>query len=207
MKVAAYQAPLLASGSRAAIGLVAAQRAACEAENVEVLLCPEAVLGGLADDAADPSGLAIGVANGELASVLAPLASDRLTTIIGFTEAGADGRLYNSAAVFAQGSVIGVYRKRRPAIRSSVYSSGDESPVFEIAGLRFGLMICNDTNHPEFAADLARRGAARSRSALRSQQQRPAAGARGRGRRHPCSRCRQCPAKRPAGDPRRRRRR
>lgn len=44
---------------------------------MEILCCPEAVLGGLADYAADPAGIAIGVEGGELDTVLAPLASAR----------------------------------------------------------------------------------------------------------------------------------
>ena len=41
MKVAAYQAPLLKSGSMEAVGLIKTQ--------IEILCCPEAILGGLAD--------------------------------------------------------------------------------------------------------------------------------------------------------------
>jgi predicted amidohydrolase len=66
---------------------------------------------------------------------------------------------YNSAAVFHDGKVIGIYRKRHPAIRRSVYSAGDESPIFTVGSLSFGIMICNDSNFPELAADMAARRA------------------------------------------------
>lgn len=59
MKVAAYQAPLLPGGSSEAIGLIREQVERCEAEGVEILCCPEAVLGGLADYAARPADIAI----------------------------------------------------------------------------------------------------------------------------------------------------
>ena len=49
MKVAAYQAPLLPAGSMAALGLIRKRLDWCESEGVEILCCPEAVLGGLAD--------------------------------------------------------------------------------------------------------------------------------------------------------------
>ena len=49
VKVAAYQAPLLAAGSMGALDLIRARVRACEAEEVEILCCPEAILGGLAD--------------------------------------------------------------------------------------------------------------------------------------------------------------
>ena len=159
MKLAAWQAPLLPRGSMAAIGLARERVAWCEAEGIHILLCPEALLGGLADDAEHPAEAAISIENGELETLLAPLASDAVTTIIGFTEITAAGKLHNSAAVLHRGALLGVYRKRHPAIRRSVYSPGDEEPLFTIGDLTFGIMICNDTNHPELARTLVARGA------------------------------------------------
>ena len=130
----------------------------CEAEGVEILCCPEAVLGGLADDAASPTDFALDVESGQLGAVLAPLASDTVTTILGFTEI-AGGALYNSAAVFHQGAVGGVYRKLYPAIRKSIYRAGDRTPVFRVGGLTFGILLCNDSNHPEPASLMAAQGA------------------------------------------------
>jgi predicted amidohydrolase len=91
---------------------------------VEILCCPEGVLGGLADDATRPTDIAIAVEGGQLEAVLAPLASPTVTTILGFTETERQGRLYNSAAVFHRGSVVGIYRKPYPAIHKSVYEAG-----------------------------------------------------------------------------------
>ncbi len=106
-----------------AIELIREQVARCNAEGVGILCCPEGILGGLADNVAGPVDFAIGVDTGELAKVLSPLASDSVTTIIGFTELGMHGRLFNSAAVFHRGAVIGVYRKLFPAIRESIYTA------------------------------------------------------------------------------------
>jgi predicted amidohydrolase len=82
-----------------------------------------------------------------------------VTAIVGFTETSGAGTLYNAAAVLHDGRVIGVYRKRHPAIRRSVYRAGDQSPVFTVGALSFGIMICNDSNYPELAADMVARGA------------------------------------------------
>ena len=131
----------------------------CEAEGVEILCCPEAVLGGLADDAARPADMAIDVESGQLEAVLAPLASSTVTTIVGFTEITATGHLYNSAAVFHRGAVVGLYRKLHPAIRKSVYRAGDRIPVFAVGDLTFGIVICNDSNYPEPARIIASQGA------------------------------------------------
>lgn len=157
VRVAAYQAPLLAAGSRASLPLIRAKVAWCESEGVAILCCPEAIVGGLADHAADPAPFAIG--RRRLDVLLSPLASDSVTTIVGFTELAPDGRLYNAAAVYHQGMVIGVYRKLHPALRRSIYAAGDTTPVFDVPGLTFGIVICNDSNHAEPARRMAAKGA------------------------------------------------
>lgn len=131
----------------------------CEAEGVEILCCPEAILGGLADNAACPTEIAIDVESGQLSAALAPLASDTVTTILGFTEISGTGQLYNSAAVFHKGAVLGLYRKLYPAIRKSIYQAGDRIPVFKVGGLTFGIVICNDSNYFEPARIMASQGA------------------------------------------------
>ena len=160
MKVAAYQTPLLRCGSMEAIELIRQQVSWCESEGVAILCCPEAILGGLADYSSSPADFAIDVERGQLATVLAPLASSTVTTILGFTEIAGGNRLYNSAAIFKNGAVVGLYRKLYPAIRKSVYEPGDRTPVFTIGGLTFGIIICNDSNFCEPARIMAAKGAA-----------------------------------------------
>ncbi|HEU0302401.1 MAG TPA: carbon-nitrogen hydrolase family protein [Longimicrobium sp.] len=158
MKVAAWQAPLPAGGVGETLELVRARVRQCEAQGIAILCCPEAVLGGLADYAEEPDRLAIPASR--LDHVLAPLASQTVATLVGFTERAADGGLYNAAAVFHRGAVAGVYRKLHPAINRSVYRPGREIPVFAVDGLTFGIVICNDSNFVEPARLMAAQGAA-----------------------------------------------
>ena len=157
MRVAAYQAPLLGPGSLDALALIRRRVEQCYADDVAILCCPEAIVGGLADYTDDPMRLA--VPTGRIGSVLAPVASETVTTIVGFTELADDGRLYNSAAILHRGSVAGVYRKRHPAIRRSVYAAGADTPVFLVNGLTFGILICYDSTFAEPAAQMAAEGA------------------------------------------------
>jgi 5-aminopentanamidase len=142
------------------VGLIRKRIDWCESEGVEILCCPEAILGRLADHAPRPTEIALNVKNGHLSAALAPLASDTVTTILGFTEITGAGRLYNSAAVFHRGSVIGLYRKLYPAINKSIYEAGDQIPVFQVGDLTFGIVICNDSNYLEPARIMASQGAA-----------------------------------------------
>jgi predicted amidohydrolase len=156
MKIAAWQAPLSSIGADA-LALLRRRLDQCEAEGVGILCCPEALIGGLADWADDPSSAAI--PSSGILRVLCPVADARLTVIVGFTELSSDGGFYNSAAVVSHGALAGVYRKRHPAIRRSVYRPGTESPVFHADGMCFGILICYDSTFPHLGADLASRGA------------------------------------------------
>jgi len=159
MKVAAYQAPLLAAGSLEAIDFIEERVAWCESEGVSLLCCPEAILGGLADYAKFPDRFAMRTDDGKLAKVLAPLASDSVTSIVGFTELGDDDQIYNTAVVFQRGRVAGLYRKLHPAIRRSVYSAGSATPVFQVGELTFGIVICSDSTFSAPARAMAAQGA------------------------------------------------
>ncbi len=98
-----------------AIARIREQAERCEAEGIRLPCCPEAVLGGLADYAHRPAGTALDAEAGELDDVLAPLATVGVASIIGFTETDRQGRLFNAAAVYDEGRVLGVYRKHHPA--------------------------------------------------------------------------------------------
>lgn len=159
MKVAAYQAPLATCTDAQIISLIRQQVDQCEALGVEFLCCPEAVLGGLADQVDQPERIAIDTSTGDLSRLLAPLASNRVTTVIGFTELGSDGNLYNAAAVFARGRVQGIYRKVHTAINRSVYRAGVDAPVFMVGKVALGVLICRDSLFEEPAGPMASQGA------------------------------------------------
>jgi predicted amidohydrolase len=161
MKVAAFQAPYLPFGSLDGIDMIKEQLAVCEAQSVEVLCCPEAIIGGLAieSDGQSPAEVAIGVDDGELVEVLGPLMDTPVTVIIGFTERDDAGDLFSSAAVIADGRLASVYRKVFPGYRTAI-KAGTQLPVFALDSARFGIMICNDIWYVEPARILAAAGAA-----------------------------------------------
>jgi predicted amidohydrolase len=131
----------------------------CERAGVTLLCCPEGTLGGLADYSDAPETIALRIDGDSLAQRLGPLMSESVTVIVGFTEHDHMGRYYNSAAVYSQGRVQGIYRKQHPAIRRSLYSAGVDAPVFPIPGSIAGVLICRDSLDTSLAAELVQQGA------------------------------------------------
>ena len=70
----------------------------------------------------------------------------------GFCELGADGRLYNSAALVDSSGVRAVYRKAHLwDTEKQVFTPGDAPPpVVDLPMGRIGLMICYDLEFPEW---------------------------------------------------------
>jgi predicted amidohydrolase len=96
-------------------------------------------------------------------------ATDRLTrasaganchVVVGLAERSGD-RLYNSAVLIGPRGVIGVYRKVHLFYEEKLYfSPGDRGfPLFDIRGVKVGLLVCFDHFFPEAARTLALQGA------------------------------------------------
>jgi predicted amidohydrolase len=159
VKVAVYQAPLAACFDGSGLILIRQQIDRCEALGVELLCCPEAVLGGLAEYVDAPARIALRVDTGALARALMPLASATVATVLGFTELDHQGRLFNAAALLAHGRIIGVYRKHHPAINRSVYQAGNAAPTFTVRDITCGIVICRDSTFVEPAQTMIDQGA------------------------------------------------
>ncbi|MDD4644733.1 MAG: hypothetical protein PHY99_01945, partial [Bacteroidales bacterium] len=78
----------------------------------------------------------------------------------GFIELDHD-RVYNSSMMVFKNSVIGVYRKIHLFNREKFWFSEGNKPlkVYEVNGMKIGMMICFDWMFPETARTLALRGA------------------------------------------------
>jgi predicted amidohydrolase len=94
----------------------------------------------------------------ERKNYLAMLSSRMNAVLVGgtLTEKTADG-YYNTCYVFDSGKEIGYYRKIHPTIREQAAGvlHGSEFKVFEIRGLRVGVLICADVLNARSFAEMA----------------------------------------------------
>ncbi|OAN57050.1 carbon-nitrogen hydrolase family protein [Sphingomonas sp. TDK1] len=156
MRIAAVQCPPLFDDAERAIATIVDRLRWAAAEGVGLVLFPEAWLLGHSYDAAVIRARAL-EAPRALALLRAQVRDLRPTLVIGAFES-VGRRLFNHALVIERGQIIGRYAKAHPNEPS--ITPGTAFPVFSTAGMRYGINICNDANHPDAAARLAEQGAA-----------------------------------------------
>jgi predicted amidohydrolase len=151
----------------AAAGDIVANLRTIEAATVEAasagavcLVAPELALTGYGADeairaAAEPAD------GGQVARLQAIAAETGIAIVAGFAEA-ADGVVYNSAVAVTPEGQRHIYRKMHlyGDYERSLFSPGDTAPpIFQIGGLKAGLLICYDVEFPEMVRHLALAGA------------------------------------------------
>jgi predicted amidohydrolase len=153
-------------GLRRSLDQVLGQIERARAGAVDLLVLPEACLGGylvdLSDadstlEADDPGPPELSVTGPEFAELAA--AAGDLVVCLGFCEI-AEGRRFNSAVCFSGAGVHGVYRKvHQPLAEDSYYTAGSGFAAFDTPVGRIGMLICYDKAFPEAARALALDGA------------------------------------------------
>ena len=121
----------------------------------ELVCFPELNLTGYSNQA-DMNAHAI-FARGPEIDQLIDLAADlNVVLLVGFAEKDAGGRLYASHMAITPQGRTGVYRKVHLAPpEAALFTPGTALPVFEWAGMRFGIQLCYDAHFPELATCMA----------------------------------------------------
>ncbi|MFG1926066.1 nitrilase-related carbon-nitrogen hydrolase [Cryptosporangium sp. NPDC048952] len=155
--VCAQVAPAIGDREYNAAMSVAAISAASDAD---VIVLPELVTSGYVFASADEARSLAVPADDPLFSAWGRAAGDAVV-VGGFCEAGADGRVHNSAAVVDRSGVLAVYRKTHLwDAESRVFSPGTAAPpVVPTRVGRIGVLICYDMEFPEMTRGLAVAGA------------------------------------------------
>ena len=158
IRIAAAQTPEFREDIAAALNYASDVAACAESEGAALLCFPEGFLQGYLTDEKLARQNALNLASPAFGAVLNRLPKTGPMVILGLIEVD-DGRLFNTAIVVDRGTLIGRYRKAHLLGGEQIFNAGNESPIFETAGLSFGINICYDTNFPEAARKVADRGA------------------------------------------------
>jgi predicted amidohydrolase len=161
MRIALCQLPV-SSDPAVNLGRVRDALAAASAGGADLAVFPEATLVRFGSDlraAAEPL-------DGTFCSAVAKAcAATGVAAVVGTFEPAADGRVYNTAAVFDRtGTLAGAYRKLHlfdafAQRESDLVAPGGTVEVVHLAGVPVGVQICYDIRFPELTRALAVRGA------------------------------------------------
>lgn len=162
MKVACVQSDVVFGDPSANAAVACGHLDRLSADEVEIAVFPEAFLTGYCVEAFEQAkAIAIPREHLSLESVQAMADQTGILTIIGFAEAGSDGLLYNTAAIFDPGKPAQFYRKvHLPELGlDNFVTTGNELQVFETSKGKIGVIICFDLRIPEATRTLALKGA------------------------------------------------
>jgi predicted amidohydrolase len=158
VRIAAAQTAEFREDIQAALDCVADIAERAEAEGASLLCFPEGFLQGYLTDETAARRNALDLASPAFGIVLNRLPKTGPMIVMGLIEVE-EGRLFNTAIVVDRSTLIGRYRKAHLLGSEQIFDAGSDSHIFAIAGLRFGINICYDTNFPEAARKVADLGA------------------------------------------------
>jgi predicted amidohydrolase len=153
--------PVLGDVEASTAATVDAIRAAADV-GADVVVLPECASAGWAfADEDEARATAQGLDGETIRAWHAEARSHDLWVCGGFSELGADGRIYNSAALVSPGGVASVYRKVHLwNAEHDAFTPGDGGfPVVDTPFGRVGMLICYDAWFPESFRSLALQGA------------------------------------------------
>jgi predicted amidohydrolase len=143
------------------LGRIGQLIAGARAAGAELLVLPDAALGGYLADLRHPDPAALPPAlkpDDPMLEQVAALARE-MVVCVGYCEADGDRR-YNAAVCLTGDGVLGRHRKvHLPAAESTAYAPGDTFAAFDTPVGRVGMLIDYDKTFPESARTLALEGA------------------------------------------------
>lgn len=158
VRIAAAQTIEYLADIEAALTCVTHLASAAKTQGAALLCFPECFLQGYLTEERAARQNAVDLASAEFAAVLERLPADGPMMVVGIIESDR-GRLFNTAIVVDRGALVGRYRKRHLLRGEQFFDAGNESRIFAVDGLHFGINICYDTNFPDAARTIADGGA------------------------------------------------
>ncbi len=162
MRIACFQGPEKPDTPKGNLALLARIANAAGDKGADLLIVPELFLTGYAIGAAEIARLTEPLDGPSLAEVARIARTASLAIILGFPEQ-ADGQVFNSAVVINRdGHVVACYRKTHlfGDVDRDQFAEGTDNPVvFDIGGVKVGMLICYDVEFPENVRQLALLGA------------------------------------------------
>lgn len=156
MKVAVFQGPVVFGDADANLATTEAALAEAEERGAEILAMPETFLHGFFSPERFRADYAVDLTGTFFRAVLKRFERYACTLLLGLNERRGES-VFNTVVVIERGKLTGTYSKTYAYLKYE--TRGDEFPVFERRGIKYGIAICADTSYIEPARILAMKGA------------------------------------------------
>lgn len=159
VRIGACQTPEIIGDPSAALDVILRYAKEAEDKYVDLLLFPECFLTGYILSKSFVAEYSYDFESEQFAAILKQLENINPVLVFGVNEKKS-GQYFNSAVVISRGIILGVYRKTHLIDPNELfYTPGNEYPIFEIKGLKYGINICYDAQFANAAKAVADQGA------------------------------------------------
>lgn len=159
VRIGACQPPEIIGNSIKALGHIIKFAEEAENKSVDILLFPECFLTGYILDKTFVENNSYNFESFQFAEILKRLKHIKPTLVFGANERK-ENEYFNSVVVVNNGELIGVYRKTHLVDPNEMlFKAGENYPIFEVKGLKFGINICYDSQFADAAKAVANQGA------------------------------------------------
>lgn len=150
--------PYIQNNIEEALGLVIKYASIAERKGASIVCFPESFLQGYEVSDKTPE-VGLSLSSSVFNSLLKKLEEISVTLVIGLIETD-EGSTFNTAVVVEKGVLKGKYRKNKLIGKENdVFKAGNDFPVFELEGIKYGINICYDLNFSECAKAISEQGA------------------------------------------------
>jgi predicted amidohydrolase len=156
MKIAVFQGPVVFGDAEANLAATDAALAEAESQGAEILAMPETFLHGFYSPQKFRPEFAVDLQGLFFRSVLQRFQKSECTLLLGLNERRGE-KVLNTVVIISKGKLVGTYSKSYAYL--SYETRGDQFPVFEQRGIKYGIAICADTSYVEPSRILAMKGA------------------------------------------------
>lgn len=85
--------------------------------------------------------------------------AENILILAGLAEKGKNGRMHAAHVAISPDGSLGTYRKLHIApTEKDMYTAGQEVPVFDYQGIKYGIQLCYDAHFPELSTCMAAQG-------------------------------------------------
>ena len=158
LNIASYQGKALYDDVEHNLQIIKQVISKAEKSGIDIVCFPECFIQGYILDKVQAQNVSFNLRSKKFQDIMRILYSQTTTIILGLIEQE-NGILFNTAVVIEQGKLIGKYRKQHLLKKENFFKEGNDSPVFQKNGVKYGINICSDTRYTKSIKKMVRMGA------------------------------------------------